>query len=504
MEEIYERAVGSRRVRLLLAALIMLALVPPADAQGEGPTAALALDVQEDHSEAMTLRFDGLRRLTQYQGICLPANATETRVYDDAGDVDYEANEEDGRRTLSFLAKSETVSIDMSRPAPSEEEDPLHAGDVNFCVPADSRVEVVVRVPEGHTLFFLSEDGAIANGREGRATSDGPSHVFYSYEAPVDPRGPVTVIEEGSFRVFVATGLAPEAQDVARLASAPFRAALAEAGLDAPFDTVRVLYAPKTPYQWEAGHYNGHGFVSVKDETLTGDATDGYPYSAVKVLVHEAFHAASFPYGKGPVEDTVAWWLEGTARHAERQVDATMPNATYHCTTSATEVRCYDFDDRIKRTDLETGYAPGFKFDPDWEPSLPQSDDTRRFYYAYSEYVVGSWIARHGVPSYQQAWDHIEASFLHGDRCPCAEGWLEAVLDDPSLFEPWSEIKAAEPARFETLVRPFVKDEETLQRELDARANPFSRVPDAAAIGALAALAGAALAGATLGAGGRK
>lgn len=485
-----------RRVRILLAALLVLAIIPAAgptaEAQGAGPTATLDIDVQTDHAERMTLRFDGLRPLTRYQGICLPANATETRVYDDVGDVEYDAGEdEDGRRTLSFLARSETLSIDMTRPARAADEHPLYSGDANFCVPAKSRVEVVVRVPEAHMLFFLSEDGVITDGREGRAAADGPAHVFYSYEAPVGG-APISVFDEGEFRVFVAGDLAPQAREVARLASPPFRAALAEAGLEAPFDTVRVLFAPQTPFAWEAGHYNGHGFVSVKAETLTGDATDGFPYSAVKVLVHESFHAASFPHGKGPVEDAVAWWLEGTARHAERQVDATMPNATRHCTTSATEVRCYDFDDRIKRADLETGYASSFTFDPDWEPSLPQSDDTRRFYYAYSEYVVASWIARHGAGRYQEAWDEVEAAFLRGEGCPCADGWLESVLDDPTLFEPWADVKAAQPERFETLVKPLVKDEEALQRELDARSNPFSQVPAPGALAALGALALAA------------
>lgn len=480
------------RVRLLLAALLVLALVPPVVAQEAGPAATLEIAVQDDHAERMTLGFDGLRRLTQYQGICLPANATETRVYDDVGDVEYEAGtDEEGRRSLSFLARSETLRVDMTRPARETAEHPLYSGDANFCVPAKSRVEVVVRVPDQHTLFFMSEGGAITDGREGRATSDGPAHVFYSYEAPLGD-APLRVLDEGDFRVFVATDLAAEAQEVARLASPPFRAALAEAGLEAPFDTVRVRFAPQTPFAWEAGHYNGHGFVSVKEEALAGDATDGFPYSAVKVLVHESFHAASFPHGKGPVEDAVAWWLEGTARHAERQVDTTMPNATRHCTTSATEVRCYDFDDRIKRADLETGYDAAFVFDPDWEPSAPQSDDTRRFYYAYSEYVVASWIARHGDERYRQAWDDIEAAFFRGEGCPCADGWLESVLDDPTLFEPWADVKATEPQRFETLVKPLVKDEEALQRELDARSNPFSQVPAPGALVAMAALAAAA------------
>jgi len=166
-----------------------------------------------------------------------------------------------------------------------------------------------------------------------------------------------------------------------------------------------------------------------------------------------------------------------------------MPNATRHCEREGLELRCWDFDDRIARASLETGYADSFSFSADWEPSLPQTEDTRRFYYGYSEYVIGSWIARHGVDAYRAAWDEVERAFRTGEGCPCGDGWLEGVLgDDVVLFEPWADVKRADPARFETLVKPYVKDEEALQRELDARANPFSGIPAAGVVGVALAL----------------
>lgn len=484
-------------MRPVAAALVLLAslapLAPLAQAQEGSPAATLTIDVQVDHQERMTLGFGGLSPLTQYKDICLPEGARETRVYDDVGDLEHEARDEDGRRYIDFRPRSDKATIEMARGALDEAERPVFSGDANFCVPARAHVEVVVRVPEAHTLFFLSE-GAITSAREGRATNDGPMHVFYSFEAPLDAEAAIVAFDEGPFRVFAHPSLEPQAREVAGLAAAPYRASLAEAGLDAPFDVLRVLFAPATPLAWEAGHYGGRGYVTVKDETLSGDATTGYPYSPVKVLVHEAFHAASFPYGRGEVGDTVAWWLEGTARLAERQVDATMPNATRHCERSAMEIRCWDFDDRIPRASLETGYDASFAFAADWEPSLPQSEDTRRFYYGYSEYVVASWIARHGGGAYRAAWDEVEAAFLRGEGCPCEDGWIEGVLGhDGALFAPWADVKAADPDRFETLVKPYVKDEEALQRELDARANPFAGVPLPAAA-AFAAIALAALA----------
>lgn len=462
----------------LLVALLLAA--PLALAQAEGPKATLDIEVQTDRSEAITLSFADLKRLTRYEGLCLPAGARETRVYDELGDVQYEAKDENGRRVVSFLARNPTVSVDMTRPAPSDAEHPLYAHDANFCVPAQSSVVVNVRVPERHTLFFVSGGGTIAGGRTGTLSADGPVHVFYAYEAPLDGRRPMSIVEAAPFRIFVATSHAPAAQEVAQLAAEPFRSSLAEAGLDFPFDAMRVIYSEETPFSWEAGHYSGHGYVQVKQDTLTGDASAGYPLSAVRVLVHEAFHAASFPYGKGSVEDAVAWWLEGTARRSERHVDARMPNATLHCERTTAEVKCWDFDDRIKRGDLENGYETGFTFDAAWEPSTPQSEETRRFYYAYSEYVVGAWITRHGEAEYQRVWDAVAAAFHRGAGCPCADGWLVGILDDPDLFRPWQDLRAGSPDDFNASVEPFVKDEAALQRALDAESkNPFAGLPAA-------------------------
>lgn len=439
------------------------------------PNATLVIDVQADHSETMTLTFDGLQRLTRYSSLCLPERARETRVYDEVGEVPYDAAEREGRRSISFLARSETIHVDMTRPAGSDVDHPLYTGDANFCVPSRSSVTVTVRVPEGHTLFFLS-DGGTVTAREGTARSDGPTHVFYTYEAPLGSGRGVTLVEAAPFRVFVNTAHAAEAQEIASLAAAPFRAALDEAGLDTPFDALRVLYAKETPFSWEAGHYNGHGYVVVKESTLTPDPAEGYPISAVRVLVHEGFHAASFPRGRGDVEDAVAWWLEGTAKHAERQVDAAMPNATRHCEESATQVRCWDFDDRILRKDVDVGYVATFRFDTEWEPSVPQSEETRRFYYSYSEYAVGAWILQNGVPAYRSVWDDVTAAFDTGAGCPCDEGWLERLLDDHDglLFRPWQTEKEQRPTEFEALVKPLVKDEEALQRELRERSDPLA------------------------------
>lgn len=248
---------------LLVAAATLLALVPLSAAQASVQT-TMDVTVGADRAETMRLTFEGLRRLTTYQGICLPEGARESRVYDELGDVQYEAKEgEDGRRVVSFLARSEKVAIDLARPGPDANEHPLYASDLNFCVPAGSTTRVNVRVPEDHTLFFLSDGGRIENN-VGTLTREGPLHVFFTYEAPLEGRL-LVAFEEGPFRVFAAPSFEPQAREVARLARAPFEAAAKEAALPMPFDKLRVLYSRETAYSWEAGHYNGQGFVTVKE-----------------------------------------------------------------------------------------------------------------------------------------------------------------------------------------------------------------------------------------------
>lgn len=459
-----------------IALVALLLILPLAPAQAGDPLATLDVQVLPDHDEAMTLTLDGLRRLTRYQGICLPERARETRVHDAIGDVPYDVHDEGDRRVIEFTARSERLVVDLARDAPPASDAPLFAPDVNFCVPADANVVVNVEVPQTHTLFFLSGGGTIQDARRGSVHSDGPTHVFYSYEAPSPIALATTSFDEGPFRVFARGAHAEQAREVARLAAGPLRDALAEAGLAFPFDHLRVLYQEETPFTWEAGHYNGRGYVAVKESTLADDPTEGYPYAAVKVLVHESFHAASFPYGKGPVEDHLAWWLEGTARHAERQVDVAMPNASTHCERTSAEVKCWSFDDRITRAELDAGYRRAFTFDAAWEPSLPQSEETRRFYYGFSEFLVGAWIQQNGEGRYRAAWDDVSAGFDPGEGCPCVEGWLESLLADPDLFHPWSSLRASDPPGFEARVKPFVKDEDALQRQLTAESGPLGNM----------------------------
>lgn len=483
-------------MRALLLVVLLLAPAALVAAQAPDTRATLDVQVQADRTERMTLTFDGLERLTRYRGLCLPAGARESRVHDELGDLPYEGADENGRRVLSFAARSPRVVIDMARGAPNETERPLYAADVNFCVPQDSLSVIRVTVPERHDLFFVSDGGRI-EGRTGVVEREGALHAFYTYEAPLAPTDDLVVFEEGPFRVFVPRSSEEQAREVAALARAPFEAAADEAGLLLPFDKLRILYVHDSEQAWEAGHYDGKGFVSIRVETLAPDPTEGYPFTPVRVVVHEGFHALSFPFGKGRVEETISWWLEGTARHAEQHVRDAMPNASRYCVTEGLEARCWDFDDRIRRADLETAYSANFTFQEDWEPKLPQSDETRSFHYGLSELVVGAWIERHGVAAYREAYDEILATFADDTRCPCRAGWLRGVLAeagggaDEDLFTPWIDLKQRVPSSFDARIAPFVRDEAALQRELDAHAKAAipKLIPSAGALVAVAAFA---------------
>lgn len=464
----------------LLLALLVLSLVPQAAAQDAGRVVAtLAIDVHADRSETMSLSFAGLKRLTEYQRICLPAGATPTRVHDDLGDMPHEKAREDDRYVLTFRARGETVAVTMTRGAPDEDTAPFYEADANFCVPEGSESRVRVRVPQGHEIFFLSRGGEIADdGREATVRRDGPLHVFYAYEAPLENASGLRAVDVAPFHVVVPADLAEQARAVAELAGPALASAAREAGLDMPWERLRVRYAPATELGWEAGHYGGHGLITIKQSTLDPSPREGYPYAPTKVLVHESFHALSVPYGRGEVQDAIDWWLEGTARHAERHVDRVLPNATRHCERSATEIRCWSFDDRITRDALEQAYAPGFTFERRWSPSLEQSDDTRSFYYQYSAYLAEAYLALHGADAYRDAWNAMQTAFHDPTRCPCLDGWLEKTLLQTAggdanvrdLYRPWNDLHFADKAAFDLLVTPFVKDEQALQDELEKAA----------------------------------
>ena len=459
---------------VLLALLLPAAL--PALAQATQTQVTLTVDVQPDHAERHTLRFEGLKRLTEYQDICLPARATPTSVTDELGEVPHARKTEGDRVSLTFRARSESVTIEMTRPGPSDEHAPFYEANANFCVPESSRTTARVRVPEGHELFFVSRGGAIDDARrEATLTKDGPLHVFYSYEAPLDPASGLARVDAAPFHLVVPADRADEAREVSRVAAPALRAAASEAGLSLPWDRLRVRYAPTSEFTWEAGHYGGHGLITVRESSLDPDPRQGYPYTPARVLVHEAFHAISVPYGRGDVTDVLDWWLEGAARHAERHVDAVLPNGSRHCEKGDREVRCWSFDDRISPADLEQAYRPGFAFEKRWTPSLEQSDDTRGFYYQLSAYLVGAYVQMHGQDAYRAAWDALGAAFADDARCPCGTGWLEGVLLEAAgedatvrdLYRPYGSVYDVQPTVFHARVQPLVKDETALQDELD-------------------------------------
>lgn len=418
-----------RAALLFACALLALSFVAPGAQAAGSVHATLVIDVDAARAESMTLTFDNLARLTEYHDLCMPEGARLLSVRDDVGDVPHTVEREDDRVSITFRARAERVDVRLERDAATGGSAPFHTGSANFCTTSDSRVDVVLRVAEPLEVFFASR-GGVVEAREARWSQDGPIFVTYGYEAPVAPAAGLAVFDEGIFRVAVPNADVASAREVAVIAADALDAALADAGLALPWPKLRVHFGAAEEFGWESGHYGGDGILAVKPKVLRPDPREGYPYVGAKVLVHEAFHAASAPFGKGDVEDTVAWLLEGSARYAERRVDAALPEARRHCETTATRVECWFFDDRITMDQLEAAYAPSFRFERDWEPSLAQDEETRRFYYAFTEYLVASYVARQGLSDYRSAWDDIEAAFATGAGCPCGDGWVEGVLVD--------------------------------------------------------------------------
>lgn len=452
-------------MRALLAILLLATLVPVASAAGERAT--LTIVVAADRAETLVLEMTGLDERTQYNGICLPMNATISRVRDAQGDLPHEAVRDGDRSTISFRPRAGEAIVEMTRPPTKEGLAPFHTSSANFCATQDAGVDFVVRVEAPLRLFFASEGGQVA-GSEARWSGQGPDHVTYGYEAPPPPG--IRVVEVAPFRMAVTPAQEEAARELATLASPALRRALQQAGLEMPFAALPTVFFERPEFSWEAGHYGSDGILSVKPGHLDEDPRQGYPYVGAKVLVHEGFHASSAPFGKGEVDDVVAWWLEGTARFAERQVDRELPDARRHCEEDARSVRCWFFDDRISRDGVESAYAQGFEFERRWEASLPQSDDTRRFYYSYSEFLVATLVQRLGEPGYRAAWDDVHAGFA-GEGCPCGDAWLEDTLvatasnlTREEIYRPYSALHDSDRDAFYAKVGPFVQAPQEVPR----------------------------------------
>lgn len=448
---------------LFLAALVVLPLLAAPSATAATSSATLSIEVAADRSERMTLVFEGLATNTEYRSICLPARANPTSVSDGKGALAHTLTQAEDRVSLTFQPRTPTVTIEMKRTPTREGTPPLYTSSANFCTTEESRVVVTATAAAPLEMFFASAPGVVADG-VARWESAGPNFVTYAYETPLAVDAGMAVVEQAPFRMFAPADHVREARELAIAAAPALRDALRAAGLGMPWTPLRVHFSARDEFSWEAGHYGADGIIAVKPSTLVNDSTEGFPYVGAKVLVHEAFHAASAPYGKGEVDDVIAWWLEGTARHAERQVDGVLPGASRHCQTTGNEVRCWFFDDRISREDLATGYSPSFEFERRWEASVPQSEDTRRFYYAFSEYLVAAYVAQAGEDAYQAVWDELTAAFADPARCPCGDGWLEGVLlaeagnltvDD--LYRPWADERAADQKTFDARVASLVR-----------------------------------------------
>lgn len=473
----------------VLALLVLLALVlpaSPASAQ-EAPAAHLVVTIHDDRSEEISLAFTRLAERTEYRNMCLPDGASVTRVHDADGDLEYELSQDDDRSSVTFTARNDHVNVEMERPAASGGAAPFHVGEVNVCATQGMRVIIDAWTSAEHALFFVNAPGTVEDERHARWSHDGPLLARYAYESPLADDA-LALVEVAPFRMVVPADRVNESREVALAAGPAIRAAASEAALPLPPLGFRVHFLAQDEFAWEAGHYGGDGIVAVKPSVLDPDLRAGFPYVGAKVLVHEAFHAISAPSGTGDVDEPIAWWLEGAARRAERAVDDVLPDARRHCESDVAQTQCWFFDDRITRENLAQAYAPSFEFETAWEPSLPQSDDTRRFYYGLSEYLVSAYVTQAGERAYQDAWEKITRAFTDETACPCESGWLESTLlstarnmtrDD--LYRPWQGLA---PEAFASQTAALVQAEQRVE------AAPFFGlpIPGLGVVGVLGAL----------------
>lgn len=420
------------RGMLLLLSMLVLALSPmAAAAPGDVFEQAMLVDVQHDRSEHLTLTVTEPAHYShRHERFYLPRGATPLRIVDAAGEVAFTSGASDGQPFVAFTARSATYRIEMTRQAPEEATHPLYTANVSVGAfrDATNKNSLEIRLPSGYAFFYAPPGAAIdADSRVLRVEADDAVFVRYAYEAPLPEGSGLITFTHAPFRVFVPLRYEAEAREISRLSAPLIVQSAEEAGLPLPWPTFYVRFAPEREFGWEAGSYLGSNIITIRQSVLTNDPEQGYPYNAVRALTHETFHALSGPHEYGEFEERISWWVEGAAVHAERLVRAAYPESASYCRTGGR--MCWHFPDQLDLDELESRYArASWSFDPSWAPRQAQTDAERQFGYAYSGFIVSSYVERFGADAYARVWTDLAHAVATGEGCPCDAAWLERAL----------------------------------------------------------------------------
>lgn len=457
---------------LLMATLAAVPIPPLVGAAASGNPWTVRIDVQPDQTERLDLtivhatgEFPG-----RYDRLCLPTEARPSRVRDDLGDITYQSQQEGTRYYLTFTYRTANVVVEMDRRAPAEKMPAVHGGLANPCAESDAVLEVRLTVPDGFVIAGASESGTLASDRRTLTFRDtGPVAIEYSHVAPLTNATGLVGFVEGPMRVVVPASMESNAREIARIAAPQLLKAAAQVGVRSPWEPIHAVFAPSTSFGAEFGRDIGNGVVAVQRDVLTRESSEGYPYVAAHTLLHELFHAESLPLGPGTFRDNITWFVEGSARFAERWLDESFPEGQRACATvDAVTKQCRFFDQRIRYRELAAAYRSGFQFDTSHRPWEAADAEKAGFYYGYSDYILAAYVQRFGADAYRAVWQELLGARADGSVCPCDAAWLAQAfvrqvgpnLTESELYHPYRDLFVQDEEAFRAAVGPLVGHDE--------------------------------------------
>lgn len=353
-----------------------------------------------------------------------------------------------------------------------------------------SKAALVLEAPTDGTILMT-------NGTQWRRwvehTTETVSHSYAFVHA--EALEVYTLDETKHYGLFAPANIGQNARtrlfDVADAAEAVFPDLAKLFGMPSPSERILVILAPDSLFDWEAGWYRD-GVVALRASAFT-NPEDEWFIEQSRALVHETAHAFMDPVlsWAGGYGD---WFNEGSARNAERLVEARYRD---HLTVCKPGYLCQNVSSQLEYEDLAAHYArPSAAYSSAWSPRDPQTAGARAFGYEFSGFLVSAFIQQHGEAVYHSALARMVQRDVGGVDFECESCVLRAVeadlvaaanLGDASaLYRPYFSEFQSDRARFDSLVAPLVVMERNFEppssTSLPSPAFPVRGIPGAGGV----------------------
>lgn len=197
-----------------------------------------------------------------------------------------------------------------------------------------------------------------------------------------------------------------------------------------------VIVLPDDEYDqqvdsWSAGQYRSGGLIFLRESTAESDDLPA-------IMLHEVVHAFNEHRIRWS-ESGLAWFDEGVAKYVEFMVkhekDIRQPEIfgsevtwTGPCRDESKGRRCvYTLQPRGTPDQLWNYYESGDDWMYTWTPADQQTDEVRRFGYAYAELLMRNYIREHGADALHTVYEELRR--MDGGAADDAREEAQIVLD---------------------------------------------------------------------------